>query len=120
MVMLNHKALIPVGSSWTRAYSPRYYDGVAWKSRTKGATLLRTNVRADRLWLVVATGQAGCTVGAFDNGQLIKKVSLFASTASARAVLPVRTSHKWSGTLKLVVLSVNCPVVIEGVALRAY
>ena len=59
-------------------------------------------------------------MGVYDDGVLVAKVSLYASTTVRRALVAVPLGGRRAGTLTIKTLSTGKPVVIDGVALRSY
>lgn len=107
-------------SGWATSTSTAYYLGSATATSRASQVLRRAGTRADAMTLVVTRCPTCGSVGVYDNGVLVAKVSLYASTTVRRALLNVPFGGRRSGVLSLKTLATGKLVVIDGVALRGY
>ncbi|HEX5616501.1 MAG TPA: hypothetical protein VFZ83_15205 [Acidimicrobiia bacterium] len=106
-------------ASWTAVSSPLSFGGSHRITSTAGAVAKRTQVVAERLY-VVATKCAACgSIRVSWNGTPIKTISLQASTTQRQQVLPVVafTSAR-SGTVTITALTSGRFVILEGLAVH--
>jgi Tol biopolymer transport system component len=104
------------GSNWTKENLAGAYGGTAYRTTTKGATMTRTFVAADRLALVATTCPTCGTADVYLGKTLLAHVNLASATTQTATVIPLATwSSLHSGTLSLTVTSSGKPVVVQGV-----
>jgi hypothetical protein len=104
-------------SGWKTTRSTRVFDGIAFKSTKKGATLSRSVTGAKSLVLVVSRGRGHGTVGVYAGSKLLRTVKLASSSSRTKQVITVgglRTP--FTGTVKLRVASSGRTVQVEGLA----
>jgi hypothetical protein len=101
--------------AWSKRSASGHYARGYLASSTRGASLARSGLVAQRLALV-ATKCRGCgTVAAYWNGRLLKRVSLDApSTRKAQIITLATFPAGRSGTLRIVVLTSGKSVRVEG------
>jgi hypothetical protein len=103
--------------SWTTLRSPALYGGTGYWSSKQGATMKRTNVAGERLYLVVTRCQICGTVTVSWNGVKIKTVDLHAGTTLRRQVVAIAAwPSERTGTLRVTIASRGKIALIEGLA----
>jgi hypothetical protein len=119
-VALDDRSWSRTTSGWATSTSSAYYLGSASATSRSSQVLRRTGTRTDAMTLVVTRCPTCGSVGVYDDGVLVAKVSLYASTTVRRALVAVPLGGRRAGTLTIKTLSTGKPVVIDGVALRSY
>jgi hypothetical protein len=103
--------------SWTQLRSPALYGGTGSWSSKQGATMKRTNIAGERLYLVVTRCQICGTVTVSWNGAKIKTVNLHADTTLRRQVVAIAAwPSERTGTLRVTIASRGKIALIEGLA----
>jgi alpha-tubulin suppressor-like RCC1 family protein len=103
---------------WTGQLTSAVFGGVDYYTKTFGATVTRTGVRAQRLYLV-ATECASCgTIQVLWNGKVVRAISLYRPTTMRKQLVALATfSRTQAGTLTVRDISGPTKVVIvEGLA----
>lgn len=107
-------------SSWTRGASSSFYLGTYTSTKTKGASLTRTGLRAKHVSLLVTTCRTCGQVKVSFNGTTLGTYSLTSSTTVRKKLISVKTFDSvQTGTLKIqVVSSTGRSVYLDGVIAR--
>lgn len=111
-------SMTTAGGSWLERRGPNSLFGRYRTTRTRGATLIRTNVLAKRIAVIATKGRRNGTVAVYFAGRRVRTIRLTAARTRWRQPLPVitfRTPRR--GTVKIVVISSGAPVSIEGLGI---
>lgn len=116
---------IPLGSAslshagkWAKKRTAGYYTNRYSSSRTKGASISRSGIKAKRIAIVATKGPGMGTVNVYLGKTLLKTVKLSAAKLRKKQVIEVkRYGSVKSGTVKIVVTSRRKEVRIEGLGL---
>jgi hypothetical protein len=105
------------GPGWRTLRSSRVWDGTAYRSSRKGATLTRSVKGARSFALVVSKGRGHGKVRVYAGKKLLRTVSLTSRSTRTKQVVSIRAlSRPFTGTLRITVASSREPVQIEGLA----
>jgi uncharacterized delta-60 repeat protein len=102
--------------AWAKKFVPGAYGGFVMRTTTNGAHATRTNVKAERLWLVATSCPVCGRVRVTWNGTTISSFSLYSPTTVRNQRIPLATfASTQAGTLKVIVTSANGKTVsLEG------
>jgi hypothetical protein len=101
-------------SGWSRATRTDYFAGFAYSTTKAGAKMTRTDVVAERLYLVATTCSSCGSVQVRWNGALLKTVSLRSGSTARRQVLHVHSfSSARPGTVTITTTN-GKRVIVEG------
>jgi hypothetical protein len=102
---------------WTVIRQGSLYAGEARRTTTRSATMTRTGIVAERLYLVATKCPTCGRLAVSWNGNPIANVDLSSSTLKRSRIVPLTSwSSSHRGTLRATVTSSGKPVVIEGLA----
>lgn len=112
------RALRPRGT-WTRVRTPAAYRGSLLSTTSKGAALVRKNVRASELALVATTCRSCGKVDVFLGRRLVARVSLRSAATRGQVVIPVGSwaRPRPAASVRVVVTTQGRPVRIDGIGI---
>lgn len=106
------------GGKWQPLSGRGYYQGTALRSASRTASLARTRVRAEAVWLVVSTCPNCGAVAIYEGARRVATVNLRARSRH-RQVIQVTWPGRTHSALTLRPARTG-PVIVDGIALRSW